>query len=159
MRVKQVTNLFRDDFLVNCSIRLRIIVMKIALNSMTLLQVSLPSVKRIFSIIYLQNLASIQPRTSPPKISQNVPTLLTLTPIPDRSSSPAPRERAGPGARRRRPPGAAGVARAELPILGKISATFQQNFARFRLYRRRSSQANTRFGAFFKIYQILKLKF
>ena len=36
---------------------------------------------------------------------------------------------------------------------------FGQNFARFRLYRRRSLQVNTRFTAFFKIYQILKLKF
>ena len=32
---------------------------------------------------------------------------------------------------------------------------FGQNFARFRLHRRRSLQANTRFAAFFKIYQII----
>ena len=31
-------------------------------------------------------------------------------------------------------------------------ATFRQNVARFRLYRSRSLQANTRFAAFFKIY-------
>ena len=37
----------------------------------------------------------------------------------------------------------------------KISA----KFARFRLYRRRSSQVNTRFTAVFKIYQIIWLKF
>ena len=36
---------------------------------------------------------------------------------------------------------------------------FRQNFARFRLYRHRSLQENTRFAAFFIIYQILKLKF
>ena len=36
---------------------------------------------------------------------------------------------------------------------GKISAKFRQNIARFRLYRRRSFQGNTRFAAFFKIYQ------
>ena len=34
------------------------------------------------------------------------------------------------------------------------SAKFRQNVARFRLYRRRSLQLNTRFAAFFKIYQI-----
>ena len=39
------------------------------------------------------------------------------------------------------------------------SATFRQNVARFRLYRHRSLQENTRFSAFFKIYQIIKLKF
>ena len=41
----------------------------------------------------------------------------------------------------------------------QISAKFRRNFARFRLYRRRSLQENMRFAAFFKIYQILKLKF
>ena len=35
------------------------------------------------------------------------------------------------------------------------SAKFQQNVARFRLYRRRSLQENMRFAAFFKIYQII----
>ena len=39
------------------------------------------------------------------------------------------------------------------------SAKFRQNVARFRLYRHRFLQENTRFAAFFKIYQILKLKF
>ena len=34
----------------------------------------------------------------------------------------------------------------------------EQNVARFRLYRLRFLQENTRFAAFFKIYQILKLK-
>ena len=38
---------------------------------------------------------------------------------------------------------------------GKISA----NVVRFRLYRHRFLQENMRFAAFFKIYQILKLKF
>ena len=38
-------------------------------------------------------------------------------------------------------------------------AKFRQNVARFRLYRLRFLQENTRFAAFFKIYQILKLKF
>ena len=40
-----------------------------------------------------------------------------------------------------------------------VVANFGQNFARFRLYRRRSFQVNTRFAAFFKTYQITKLKF
>ena len=38
-------------------------------------------------------------------------------------------------------------------------AKFWQNVARFRLYRLRFLQENMRFAAFFKIYQILKLKF
>ena len=38
-------------------------------------------------------------------------------------------------------------------------AKFRQNVARFRLYRHRFLQLNMRFAAFFKIYQILKLKF
>jgi len=36
---------------------------------------------------------------------------------------------------------------------------FRQNVACFRLYRLRFLQENMRFAAFFKIYQILKLKF
>ena len=40
-------------------------------------------------------------------------------------------------------------------IFGKFSLVF----ARFRLYRRRFLQANMRFAAVFKIYQILKLNF
>ena len=35
----------------------------------------------------------------------------------------------------------------------------RENVARFRLYRLRFLQENMRFAAFFKIYQILKLKF
>ena len=38
-------------------------------------------------------------------------------------------------------------------------AKFRQNVARFRLYRLRFLQQNMRFAAFFKIYQIFKLKF
>ena len=38
-------------------------------------------------------------------------------------------------------------------------AKFRQNVARFRLYRHRFLQENTRFAAFFKIYQIIKLNF
>ena len=38
-------------------------------------------------------------------------------------------------------------------------AKFRQNVARFRLYRHRFLQVNTRFAAFFKIYKIIKLKF
>ena len=37
----------------------------------------------------------------------------------------------------------------------RVVANFWQNFARFRLYRHRSLQENTRFAAFFKIYQII----
>ena len=38
------------------------------------------------------------------------------------------------------------------------SAKFRQNVARFRLYRHRFLQVNTRFSGFFKIYQIIQLK-
>ena len=38
-------------------------------------------------------------------------------------------------------------------------AKFRQNVVRFRLYRLQFLQENMRFAAFFKIYQILKLKF
>ena len=38
-------------------------------------------------------------------------------------------------------------------------AKFRQNVGRFRLYRLRFLKENMRFAAFFKIYQILKLKF
>ena len=38
-------------------------------------------------------------------------------------------------------------------------AKFRQNVARFRLYQHRFLQGNMRLSAFFKIYQILKLKF
>ena len=38
-------------------------------------------------------------------------------------------------------------------------ANFRQNVARFQLYRHRFLQENMRFAAFFKIYQIIKLKF
>ena len=40
-------------------------------------------------------------------------------------------------------------------VVANFLATFRQNVARFRLYRRRSLQVNTRSAAFFKIYQII----
>ena len=40
-----------------------------------------------------------------------------------------------------------------------ILSKFRQNFARFRLYRHRFLQEHLRFAAFFKIYQIITLKF
>ena len=50
----------------------------------------------------------------------------------------------------------------ELPWTRRVVANFWhifgQNFARFRQYRHRSLQVNTRFSAFFKIYQIIQLK-
>ena len=54
--------------------------------------------------------------------------------------------RSGPGTR----PTAAGPARRH----DGRSAKFQQNVARFRLYRHRFLQENTRFAAFFKLYKI-----
>ena len=46
-----------------------------------------------------------------------------------------------------------------LLLLDGRSAKFQQDVARFRLYRHRFLQENTRFAAFFKIYQIIYLQF
>ena len=50
---------------------------------------------------------------------------------------------------------AAGGALAPRAASCQFLAKFRQNFARFRLYRRRSLQENTRPSAFFKIYQII----
>ena len=41
------------------------------------------------------------------------------------------------------------------PVVANFWANFRQNVDRFRLYRRQSLQENTRFAAFFKIYQII----
>ena len=69
-------------------------------------------------------------------------------PLPTRSTRPtAPRVDAAKQARRR---GANCW-----QIFAEILEKFRQNFARFRLYRRRSLQENMRFAAFFKIYQII----
>ena len=52
------------------------------------------------------------------------------------------------------------VSMSSLPTLAERRlAKFQQNVARIRLYRHRFLQENMRFAAFFKIYQIFKLKF
>ena len=58
--------------------------------------------------------------------------------------------------------GRAHAPRPHLPVLDVREcrlAKFRQNVARFRLYRLRFLQENMRFAAFFKIYQIFKLKF
>ena len=44
-------------------------------------------------------------------------------------------------------------------VVANFWAKFRQDFARFRLYRHRSLQENTHFATFFKIYQMIKLKF
>ena len=51
------------------------------------------------------------------------------------------------------------VSRTPRDVRERRLAKFRQNVARFRLYRLRFLQENMRFAAFFKIYQILKLKF
>ena len=58
------------------------------------------------------------------------------------------------------PRGAPRASRSDSAPTGRrVVANLWQNFskisARFRLYRRRSLQVNTRFAAFFKIYQII----
>ena len=108
--------------------------------------------------IFLQNFVLIQPRTSPPKICkilQNFANFPIFGPGP-----PAPDHETRPAQRRRGPPhrGPRGAAEAEAPGWDnyiKAVANFWQIFARFRLYRRRSLQINTRFPAFFKIYKII----
>ena len=109
--------------------------------------------------IFLQNFVLIQPRTSPPKICKILPILLTLFEVAEASTA---RDRAAAElleARRRQ---AEAVQEARTRALkaqheGR-SAKFRQIVARFRLYRHRSLQENTRFAAFFKIYQIICLK-
>ena len=54
--------------------------------------------------------------------------------------------------------GAPYPSRADYPIL-QILEKCRQDLARFRLYRHRSLQVNTRFEAFFKIDQIIELTF
>ena len=113
-------------------------------------------------------LASIQPRKSPPKFQVSfsprqlsfvytcIPPKLARGHFPSAVASLASWPRGQHHGR--------GSGQPELPILAgycscQFSAKFRQNFARFRLYRRRSLQANTRFAAFFKIYQIIQFKF
>ena len=51
--------------------------------------------------------------------------------------------------------GARAGGRRERDVRERRLAKFRQNVARFRLYRHRFLQENTRFAAFFKIYQII----
>ena len=76
---------------------------------------------------------------------------------PRPAAEPALRRGARPGPRPARATASAPAAsrRARERRLAK----FRQNVARFRLYRQRSLQANTRFSAFFKIYQTILLNF
>ena len=72
---------------------------------------------------------------------------------PDRAARLGLRLGRGEGGLHRR-----GRARLALPRAAGVQqflANFRQNFARFRLYWRRSLLPNTRFAAFFKIYQII----
>ena len=91
--------------------------------------------------IFLQKLEPIQPKTSNilPKFCQ--PTGPT-GPTETLSAEEARRQRTHGG-----------------DVRERRLAKFRQNVARFRLYRLRFLQENMRFAAFFKIYQILKLKF
>ena len=98
--------------------------------------------------IHLQNLASIQPRTSRSKLADTS----------EQGCSQAD-SRSG-GWKRDAGAFAAGAA---APAAETAAATSEsvgwQNVARFRLYRLRFLQENMRSTAFFKIYQILELKF
>ena len=107
--------------------------------------------KRIF---FLQNFVLIQPRTSPPKICKIFEKCIFEKCIFEKNAArrPGPRKSRGPSPRPRARPRRPDVRERRL-------AKFRQNVARFRLYRHRFLQENMRFAAFFKIYQILKLKF
>ena len=60
---------------------------------------------------------------------------------------------------RRIPRGEPTAAPWRMRVVLLAAAKFRQNVGRFRLYRHRFLQLNTRFAVFFKIYQITKLKF
>ena len=96
--------------------------------------------------IFLQNFVLVQPRTSPSKICKILPILITLTPNPRHRlrKTPTVDEGRGPGGEAEAHPAAGPGRRNREPT------NFRQNFARFRLYRRRSLQVNRRFAAFFK---------
>ena len=93
------------------------------------------------------------------------PILLTLAPNillqgPRRGGCRALESVGGPGQTRRPARRDAGtVETRKAPYGGDVRerrlAKFRQNVARFRLYRHRFLQENTRFAAFFKIYQII----
>ena len=106
--------------------------------------------------VYLQNLASIQPRTSPVKFARS----LAFMQEPASASQRPPLSSSAFSSCSRRSfwsrssEGRNGGRRHD----GR-SAKFRQNVARFRLYRHRFLQENMRFAAFSNIYQIIKLKF
>ena len=120
--------------------------------------------------IFLQNFVLIQPRTSPLKICKILQNFAKFANFADPNRSV--HERAA-GSRRPRNPrmGDTGksphILAAVVDVLAAVVdvrggcrnlpkiCQFLANFARFRLYRHRSLQENTRFAAFFKIYQII----
>ena len=69
------------------------------------------------------------------------------------------RRAAEEGGQEQRAPWLLGARQLSGDVRERRLAKFRQNVARFRLYRLRFLQENMRFAAFFKIYQILKLKF
>ena len=116
--------------------------------------------------IYLQKSASIQPTTSPSKFGGKYSILFNRVlsaGVDFPGWSPGVLARCAGRvlavcwrwAPRRRPPAPPPRTSPALRSLGiGRSAKFQQNLARFRLYRHRSLQVTTRFSASFKIYQI-----
>ena len=99
--------------------------------------------------ILLQKSEPIQPKTSNilPKFCQ--PTLSDVSAVRV--------DRLGRRVRLREEP--ARIPRRRRDVRERRLAKFRQNVARFRLYRLRFLQENMRFAAFFKIYQIMMLKF
>ena len=120
-------------------------------------------IKSFLTSIHLQKSASIHPRTSPVKLrkSFNFHNFSSLQKSTDRSppdsNACSMSDRAVLAfpwcflAPPRPPPNGR-------PRAAGFLAQFRQNVARFRLYRRRFLQENTRFASFFKIYQIIQLK-
>ena len=116
--------------------------------------------------IFLQNFVVIQPRTSPPRICRicnfffknckNCQFWIPGHAHPLRRRAP---RRVGALERDLRPAAGHELAPADPWGSCQILANVRQNFARFRPYRRRSLQVNTRFAASLKIYQNISLKF
>ena len=104
--------------------------------------------KRCQTYIYLQESASIKPRTSLPKHLTCLQGILLLPDLAKHVATPGGRGARG-GELRRDPAPDAGARHLDGARHGHM-AKFRQNFAHFRLYRRRSFQVNHAFCSIFQ---------
>ena len=102
----------------------------------------------------------LEKKTSPQKAGNRLSLARLLS---KKAAAPHSPSRSYPWPRRPRRrasrPRPSGPSRTTRRVRERRLAKFRQNVARFRLYRLRFLQENMRFAAFFKIYQIIKLKF